>query len=355
MRLWIFSLFILPLLISCNKEQQSTATYFPEAPEQFVSNPGNTLESVRKRGELICGVSTGIKGFSNPDKQGNWNGFDIDYCRALAVATLGNPNKVRFIPLSATDRFTALNLGEVDVLARNSTWTLSREADHNLLFVGVSYYDGQGFLIRQSTGATSPNELDGTAICIKKGTSSEQNLADYFHREQMKYYPVEFATLYESKVGFEAGRCDVLSSDVSQLYALKAGLKNSQGVVVLAEQISKEPLGPVVRQDDILWFNIAKWTLHALIIAEELNLNQRNIEKSEHNSSPIVQRFIGKKDNLGSKLGLDKKWAFNIVKYVGNYGEIFERNLGANSELNIDRHINISQEQGGILYAPPIR
>ena len=355
MKTWIVWLLAVCFITSCKENEPQTNRPFPPTPTIAANNSGSTLETVRKRGELICGVSPGINGFSNADIQGNWRGFDVDYCRALAVATLGSPNKVRFVPLSATDRFTALSLGEVDVLARNSTWTLSRETDFNLLFVGVSYYDGQGFLIRSSTGATSPNELNGTAICVKKGTSSEQNLADYFHREQMQYHPVEFASLDESKIGFEAGRCDVLSSDVSQLYALRATLKNPNGVEVLPDQISKEPLGPVVRQDDILWFNIAKWTLNALIIAEDLNLSKNNIAKSQTSTSPDVQRFIGLKDNLGNKLGLDNRWAYNIVKYIGNYGEVFDRNLGTDSDLNIDRHINISQEQGGILYAPPIR
>ncbi|BCE02042.1 amino acid ABC transporter substrate-binding protein [Marinicellulosiphila megalodicopiae] len=344
-------------LLSCKDSNKAKIQDFNAAPKRVELIPGNTLKTVKQRGRLICGVSTGIQGFSNPDRTGQWSGFDVDYCKAIAVAVLGDPNKVEFVPLNAGHRFTALSLGEIDILSRNSTWTLSRETQHNLLFAGISYFDGQGFLIdeRLAQSITSARDLDGTAICIKEGTSSEQVIADYFRKNNMQYQPVLFSTLDQTKVGFEAGRCSVLTSDQSQLYAIKSTLKKNKNSIVLPEIISKEPLGPVVRQDDIVWFNIARWTLNALIEAKELGLNKNNIDQYLENKDPSIERFLGNKNDLGNSLGLSNQWAYLIIKEVGNYEDIFEKNIGKDSEIQIHRGLNNLWNRGGLLYSPPMR
>ncbi|MCW8884262.1 MAG: amino acid ABC transporter substrate-binding protein [Motiliproteus sp.] len=314
-----------------------------------------TLGAVKGKGFVQCGVSTGLPGFSNPDAKGNWEGLDVDVCRAVAAAVLGDASKVKYIPLTAKERFTALQSGEIDVLSRNTTWTQTRDTKLGLNFAGVNYYDGQGFMVSKELGVKSALELDGAAVCIQSGTTTELNLSDYFRQHKMAYTPVVFDTSDQTVKGFEAGRCDVLTSDQSQLYALRIKLANPDGAMVLPEVISKEPLGPVVRQGDDQWFNIVKWSLNAMINAEELGLTSANIDKMKDGNNPGVKRLVGKEGPKGEGLGLSDDWAYNIVKQVGNYGEAFERNVGTGSPLNISRGNNALWSKGGFLYAPPMR
>ena len=314
-----------------------------------------TLDDVKSKGVLACGVSTGLPGFSAPDANKNWNGIDVDVCRAIAAAVLGDAKKVKFTPLTAKERFTALQSGEIDVLSRNTTWTHTRDTSLGLNFAGVHYYDGQGFLVTKSLGVKSAKELDGAAVCIQAGTTTELNLADYFRFNKMQYKAVVFDTSEQTLAGFEANRCDVLTSDQSQLYALRTKIKNAANTVVLPEVISKEPLGPVVRQGDDQWFNIVKWTLNAMINAEELGVTSKNVDAKKSDKNPAVARLVSGTGDMGKKLGLDNDWAYRILKQVGNYAEIFERNVGSGSPLKISRGLNALWNQGGILYAPPIR
>ena len=315
----------------------------------------STLDTVKERGALQCGVSDGLPGFSATDSAGRWQGIDADFCRAVAAAVLGDAEKVNFVSLTATERFTALQSGEIDVLPRNTTWTLTRDASLGLNFAGTNYYDGQGFLVSKDLGVESALELDGASVCISSGTTTELNLADYFRMNGMSYEPVLYDTADQTAAGFEAGRCDILTSDQSQLYALRLQLSDPDNAVVLPEVISKEPLGPVVRQGDDQWFNIVKWTLFAKINAEEMGITSANADEMMSSNDPSVQRFLGTSGNMGELLGLENNWAYNIVKQVGNYGEIFERTVGTGSPLNIDRGINALWTQGGLQYAPPIR
>lgn len=315
-----------------------------------------TLESVKEKDFVQCGVSTGLPGFSNPDEKGNWQGLDVDVCRAVAAAVLGDAGKVKYIPLTAKERFTALQSGEIDVLSRNTTWTQTRDTKLGLNFAGVNYYDGQGFLVSKNLGVNSALELDGAAVCIQSGTTTELNLSDYFRQHKMSYTPVVFDTSDQTVKGFESGRCDVLTSDQSQLYALRIKLADPNSAKVLPEVISKEPLGPVVRQGDDQWFNIVKWSLNAMINAEELGLTSANIdEMKESSSNPNVKRLIGLEGPKGEGLGLSDDWAYQVVKQVGNYGEAFDRNVGSGSPLNIERGINALWNAGGFMYAPPMR
>ncbi len=315
-----------------------------------------TLESVKEKDFVQCGVSTGLPGFSNPDEKGNWQGLDVDVCRAVAAAVLGDAGKVKYIPLTAKERFTALQSGEIDVLSRNTTWTQTRDTKLGLNFAGVNYYDGQGFLVSKNLGVNSALELDGAAVCIQSGTTTELNLSDYFRQHKMSYTPVVFDTSDQTVKGFESGRCDVLTSDQSQLYALRIKLADPDSAKVLPEVISKEPLGPVVRQGDDQWFNIVKWSLNAMINAEELGLTSANIDEMKASSSnPNVKRLIGLEGPKGEGLGLNDDWAYQIVKQVGNYGEAFDRNVGSGSPLNIERGINALWNAGGFMYAPPMR
>ncbi|WP_257252349.1 MULTISPECIES: amino acid ABC transporter substrate-binding protein [unclassified Endozoicomonas] len=315
----------------------------------------DTLGTVLSKGYLSCGVNTGLPGFATPDEKGQWSGIDVDVCRGVAAAVLGDASKVKYIPLTAKERFTALQSGEIDMLSRNTTWTLTRDASLGLNFAGVSYYDGQGFLVKKELGVTSAKELDGAAICIQSGTTTELNLADYFRSNGMKYQPVVFDTSDGTAKGFDSGRCDVLTSDQSQLYALRLRLSKPGQAVVLPEVISKEPLGPLVRQGDDQWFNIVKWSLFAMINAEELGLSSANIDKSKSSTNPSIRRFLGIEGPKGKGMGLKDDWAYQVVKQVGNYGEVFERNIGASSPLKIERGLNAQWSQGGILYAPPFR
>ena len=314
-----------------------------------------TLQSVKERGYLQCGVSTGVPGFSNPDDKGNWTGIDVDVCRAMAAAVLGDASKVKYVPLTAKERFTALQSGEIDVLSRNTTWTQTRDTSLGLNFVGVNYYDGQGFMVNKSLGVKSALELSGATVCIQAGTTTELNLADYFRENNMTFEPVVFDTSAQSVQSFETGRCDVLTSDQSQLYALRTKLTKPDNAVVLPEVISKEPLGPVVRQGDDQWLNIAKWSLYALINGEELGLTSGNIDTQSKGKDPAIARFVGNTGTGGKGLELPDDFAYKVVKQVGNYSEIFERNIGSKSPLLIERGINALWKDGGIVYAPPFR
>ncbi|ASP40038.1 amino acid ABC transporter substrate-binding protein [Bacterioplanes sanyensis] len=314
-----------------------------------------TLEDVKKRGTLSCGVSTGLAGFSQKDEKGNWSGMDVDVCRAVAAAVLGDASKISYKPLTAKERFTALQSGEVDVLSRNTTWTHTRDTSLGLNFAGVNYYDGQGFMVSKELGVKSALELDGAAVCIQAGTTTELNLADYFRANNMKYTAVTFDTSDQTRAGFESGRCDVLTSDQSQLYAIRIGLKKPSAAVVLPEVISKEPLGPVVRQGDDAWFNVVKWSLAAMVEAEYLGVTSANAATLLKSGSPEQQRLLGVTGDSGEKMGLSKDWAKNIVMQVGNYGEVFERNVGMSSPLQIARGLNAQWNKGGILYSNPIR
>ncbi|MGY3925918.1 amino acid ABC transporter substrate-binding protein [Aeromonas simiae] len=316
----------------------------------------STLDAVKKKGFVQCGVSDGLPGFSNPDAKGVWQGMDVDVCRAVAAAVLGDAGKVKYVSLTAKERFTALQSGEVDILSRNTTWTLTRDASLGLTFVGTAYYDGQGFLVNKSLGVKSAKDLDGAAICIQSGTTTELNVADYFRANGgMKYTPVVFDTSDQTVKGFESGRCDVLTSDQSQLYALKVKLSKPEEAMVLPEVISKEPLGPAVRQGDDQWFKIVRWTLFAMLNAEEAGLTSTNVDGMLKSDNPDVRRLLGLEEPKGSVLGLDDKWAYHIIKQVGSYGEVFDRNVGSGSPLKIDRGINALWNKGGFMYAPPIR
>ncbi|MBR1220266.1 amino acid ABC transporter substrate-binding protein [Bradyrhizobium sp. U87765 SZCCT0131] len=314
-----------------------------------------TLKTVKDRGVLSCGVSQGLPGFSAPDDKGNWAGLDVDVCRAIAAALFDDPAKVKFVPLSAKDRFTALQSGEIDVLSRNSTWTLSRDTSLGLNYTGVSYYDGQGFLVRKSLKVNSALELNSASLCVQTGTTNEQNVADYFKANNMKYEIIAFSTADETVKAYEAGRCDVFTADVSQLYAERLKLANPNDHAVLPEVISKEPLGPVVRHGDDQWFDIVKWTLFAMVNAEELGITQKNVDEMAKSDKPELKRIYGTDGNLGEQLGLTKDWFSRIIRAVGNYGESFDRNVGAGSKLQISRGLNKLWNQGGIQYAPPIR
>jgi len=316
---------------------------------------GETLDAVRERGELRCGVNTGLPGFSSADEQGKWTGIDVDFCRAVAAAVLGDADKVKYTPLTAKERLTAVQTGEVDLLSRNTTWTLTRDTSLGLNFTGIVYYDGQGFMVKKDLGVTSANELDGAAVCILAGTTTELNLADYFRANAMSYEPVVFDTADQTARGFDAGRCDVLTSDQSQLYALRLKLAAPDKAIVLPEVISKEPLGPVVRQGDDDWFNIVRWTLFALVGAEELGVSSKSLDAMKASPNPAVRRLLGLEGDKGSGLGLPDDWAARIIAQVGNYGEIFERNVGKGSPLGIERGLNRLWKNGGLQYAPPIR
>jgi general L-amino acid transport system substrate-binding protein len=317
------------------------------------ASQAGTLEDVQKKGHLSCGVSIGLVGFSSADNNGNWSGMDVDVCRAVAAATLGDASKVKFVPLTAKERFTALQSGEIDVLSRNTTWTHTRDTSLGLNFAGVNYYDGQGFMVKKSLGVNSAKELDGATFCIQAGTTTELNLADYFRSNGMAFKPITYDTSTQTKEGFEKGRCDALTSDTSQLAAIRTTLKNPDSAVVLGDIISKEPLGPVVRQGDDAWFNIVKWSLNAMIEAEELGLTQANIGNKSTN--PGVLKVQGESGKLHEHLGLDKKWSYNIVKQVGNYGEVFERNVGMSTPMQLPRGVNQLWTKGGILYSPAFR
>jgi general L-amino acid transport system substrate-binding protein len=314
-----------------------------------------TLAQVKQRGILNCGANTGLAGFGVPDAQGNWTGLDVDYCRAIAAATLGDANKVKFIPLSAKDRFTALQSGEVDVLIRNTTWTMSRDTSLGLDFRAVNYYDGQGFMVRKKLGVTSATQLNGASVCTQQGTTTELNLADYFRANKLKYEVVAFASADETVKAYDAGRCDVFTTDASGLYAERLKLTAPDDHIVLPEIISKEPLGSSVRHGDNQWGDIVTWTHYAMINAEELGVTKANVDDMKKSENPEIKRLLGVEGKFGEPLGISNDWAYNIIKQVGNYGEVFDRNVGAGSRLKIARGQNALWTKGGLQYAPPIR
>lgn len=313
----------------------------------------STLDGVVKKGYLQCGVNVGLAGFSQPDSQGVWKGIDVDICRAVAAAVFGDAAKVRYTPLTAQQRFTALQSGEIDVLSRNTTWSITRDTSLGLNFVGVNYYDGQGFMVPKKRKVKSAKQLDGATVCVQPGTTTELNLADYFRANRMKFKPVVIEKLEEVLNAYFAGRCDVYTTDVSGLVAVRASrAPKPDEHVILPEIISKEPLGPAVRHGDDRWFDIVKWSLYAMIEAEELGLTSKNIEQQAGSPNPSIQRFTGATGDIGKMLGLDNRWAVNIVRLVGNYGESFDANL---KPLGFERGLNRLWNQGGLMYAPPIR
>jgi len=318
-----------------------------------------TLDTVKQKGFIQCGVSTGLAGFSAPDDKGDWQGIDADFCRAVAAAVFGDGSKVKFTPLSAKERFTALQSGEVDILSRNTTWTINRDTALGLNFVGVTYYDGQGFMInaKKLPGVNSALQLSGAAVCVQSGTTTELNLADYFKSNKMEYNPVVFEKLEEVNAAYDAGRCDVYTTDQSGLYGIRLTLGSPADHVVLPEIISKEPLGPAVRQGDDQWYHIVKWTYFALLDAEEFGITKANVDEMKNSDNPEIKRVLGQEADtkIGTDLGVSNDWVVNIVKAVGNYGEMFERNVGSGSPLKIARGINALWTKGGLQYAPPIR
>ncbi len=314
-----------------------------------------TLDDVKAKDFVQCGVSQGLAGFSNPDDKGNWSGMDVDLCRALAAAIFGDANKVKYTPLSAKERFTALQSGEFDVLSRNTTWTATRDTSLGLNFAGVNYYDSQGFMVRSSMGIKSALELSGASVCTNTGTTTELNVADYFRSNKMEYELVAFEKADEVVAAYDAGRCDVFTTDQSGLYSQRLKLTNPNDHVVLPEIISKEPLGPVVRQGDDQWFNLVKWTHFAMVNAEELGITSANVGEMMGTDNPAIKRFLGVEGAFGEALGVGNDWAANIVKQVGNYAEVFERAVGPDTPLKIERGVNALWSQGGLQYAPPIR
>lgn len=320
-----------------------------------LSASAGTLDQVKQKGFLACGSNTGLAGFGLPDDKGVWAGLDVEFCRAVAAAIFNDPGKVKFIPLTAKDRFTALQSGEIDVLSRNGTWTQSREADLGLLFAGVNYYDGQGFMVRKKLNISSAKELAGASVCVQQGTTTELNLGDFFRSNNIKYEGVVFATSDETIKAYDSGRCDAFTTDVSQVYSERLKLVNPDEHAVLPDVISKEPLGPAVRQGDDQWFNLIKWTHYAMINAEEMGVTQANVDDRLKSTAPDVRRLLGVEGDFGKGLGLTKDWAYRIVKHVGNYGESFERNVGEGSRLKIKRGLNMLWSKGGLQYAPPIR
>jgi len=319
------------------------------------ASSAQTLKKVQDRGSLVCGVSQGLPGFSNPDDKGNWTGFDVDVCRAIAAAIFNDASKVKYSPLSAKDRFTALQSGEIDVLVRNSTWTSSRDASLGIDFTAVNYYDGQGFMVRKSLKVNSALELNGASICAQTGTTTELNLADYFRANNMKYEIIAFVTADETVKAYESGRCDAFTTDVSQLYAEKLKLSAPADHVILPEIISKEPLAPAVRRGDDQWLALVKWVQFAMLDAEELGVSSKTVDEALKSPQPEIKRLLGAEGNYGEQLGLTKDWVVRIVKQVGNYGEAYDRNVGTGSKLGISRGLNRLWTKGGIQYAPPIR
>lgn len=315
-----------------------------------------TLDDVKAAGELKCGVSTGVVGFAAPDANGEWAGFDVAMCRAVAAAVLGDPTKVKFVPTTGKTRFTALASGEVDMLARNTTWTFSRDVDLGFEFVGVNYYDGQGFMVPKELGVTSAKELDGATICIQTGTTTELNLADYFRANKMTYEPVPIETNAEAQQKYLANACDVYTTDASGLAASRSTFEDAKAHVLLPEIISKEPLGPLVRHGDNQWGDIVRWTLNALITAEELGVTSANADDMAATSNnPEIKRLLGTEGDLGAMLGLDSQWAMRAIKTQGNYAEIFNANIGPDTAIGLDRGVNALWTAGGVLYTPPFR
>jgi general L-amino acid transport system substrate-binding protein len=315
-----------------------------------------TLDDVKKRGFIRCGVSQGLPGFSNPDARGEWTGIDVDVCRAIAAAVFNDPSKVKYVGTSAKERFTALQSGEVDLLSRNTTWTLVRDTALGLNFTGVTYYDGQGFMVPKKLNVTSAKQLNGASVCVAIGTTTELNLADYFRANNMTYKPVVYEKADEVVAAYDAGRCDVYTTDRSGLAGQRLKLKNPDDHVVLPEIISKEPLGPVVRHGDDQWFDLVKWVLYAMLEAEEYGVNSENVDQMRASSKdPVVKRLLGVEGDMGKNLGVANDWAYNIIKKIGNYAEIYDRNVGPKTPLKLDRGANALWKHGGLQYPMPVR
>ncbi len=320
------------------------------------AHAGKTLDAIKSKGQLACGVSTGVIGFSAADSQGQWRGLDVDVCRAIAAAVLGDPNKVRWVPLNSQQRFTAIQSGEVDILSRNTTWSLTRDAGLGLHFTAVTYYDGQGFLVAKKSKVTSAKQLKNAEICVQSGTTTERNLADWFRAQGIKVKPVVFEKFEPSIKAFFSGRCQAYTTDASALAFIRTKeAPNPDDYLVLPEIISKEPLGPAVRRGDDEWFAVVKWVVQALVEAEELGITQAKVDALKASPDPAIQRFLGVGEDLGKSLGLDREWAARAVKAGGNYGEIFERNVGAGSPLKLPRGLNAQWNKGGLMYGLPLR
>lgn len=315
-----------------------------------------TLDDVKKRGELICGVATGLAGFAAPNDKGEWSGFDVDMCRAVAAAIFQDATKVKFVPTTAKSRFPALQSGEVDMLARNTTWTYDRDVKLGFEFAGVNFYDGQGFMVRKDLGVKSARQLDGASVCVQTGSTTELNLGDYFRTHNMKYTPVMFEKPDEARVAYEQGRCDAYTTDRSGLAAQRSELAKPEDTIVLPDVISKEPLGPLVRHGDHQWGDVVRWVLNVMIIAEEKGLTSKNVDEMKASSKDLeVQRMFGMEGDYGERLGLVNDWPYHVIKLVGNYGESYERNIGPETPIGLERGVNDLWNKGGILYAPPYR
>ena len=341
---WILPIAIL-VILSCTKKDEPAAEAAPAKK--------TTLETVKERGAIKCGINTGLAGFASPDSNGNWTGLDIDICRAVSAAVFGDDTKIEYVSLSAQQRFTALQSGEVDMLARNTTWTQQRDTALGLNFAPVNYYDGQGFMVKKSSGIKTKADLAGTTICVQSGTTTELNLADFFRAENMEYTPVVIENKDESIASYFSGRCDSYTTDASGLAAERTKAENPADHEILSFLISKEPLAPAVRHGDDQWFDIVAWSVNAMINAEELGLTSENIDSFASTTNPGIQRILD--NELGAQMGLDNKWAYNVVKLVGNYGESYQRNVGVGTPLNLGRGMNELWSKGGILYAPPLR
>ncbi len=321
----------------------------------FADSGSPTLDAIKARGHLMCGVSDGLAGFSNPDSQGNWSGLDVDFCRAIAAAIFDDPNAVRFTPSTAKERFTALQSGEFDLLSRNTTWTMQRDIALGFTFAGIIYYDGQGFIVRGAEGVTSALQLQGATVCTQSGTTTELNIADYFTANNLAYELLTFDKEAEALQAYDEGRCDAYTTDQSGLYAARLELRNAGDHIILPEIISKEPLGPLVRQGDDRWADIVRWTLFAQINAEELGVTSGNVGEMTGSANPEIRRLLGVEGEFGASMGLTNDWAVRIIRHLGNYGEMFERNVGEGSTLKIARGINALWNRGGLQYAPPVR
>ncbi|HEY0918293.1 amino acid ABC transporter substrate-binding protein [Devosia sp.] len=319
------------------------------------SASADTLADVKAKGYIQCGVTGGVAGFSAPDANNNWSGLEVDFCRAMSAAIFNAPDNVRYTPLTAQERFTALSAGEIDVLSRTTTWTMSRDTQLGISFVGTMYYDGQGFLVRKADGITSAKDLSGAAVCIESGTTTELNAADYFASNNMEFNTVVFVDQDEVVKAYQDGRCDVYTTDSSALASERTKFAIPDDHIILPEIISKEPLGPVVRQGDEVWFKIARWTYFALLEAEELGVTQANVDEMLGSDNPAVKRLLGVEGDFGTALGLTKDWAYQIIKHVGNYGESFDRHLGPSTPIGLERGLNALWKDGGLQYPMPIR
>ncbi len=315
----------------------------------------DVLKAVKDRGAVNCGVSEGLYGFSSRDDKGSWSGFDVDLCRALSAAIFNDASKVNYIPLSASRQFEALQSGSIDVLSRNTTWTMSREVELGLSFAATNYYDGQGFLVRRAMNKETALDLDGAKVCLQSGTTTELNLVDYFGANKLKSEVIASTAAEDAIKGYDSGQCNVFTADVSQLFAIRLLLSKPDDHVILPEVISKEPLGPVVRQDDMQWVNVVKWVFFAMVNAEELGVTSKNIDEALKSEKPDIKRLVGNEGKYGERMGLTTDWAARVIRLVGNYGEVYERTVGTGSALGIPRGINQLWTKGGILYAPPIR